>query len=135
MKAKNIRTLIIFWIGTVAIAYLAGYVPKQLQLRDDRAQIANLNSKLDLTQLQSLAGSLYLQTSERNYGLAEQTSSEFFNQLRTFVNQVDDTRLKQMLMELSNSQDEINAGIANGDPTVLPKVEDLLRKTLLTGNL
>jgi hypothetical protein len=82
-----------------------------------------------------LAGTLYLQTSERNYGLAAQTSSQFFGQLRSFVEQVNDPRLKQMLMEFSKSQDQVTAGLANGDPAVLPIVADLLQKTLSTETL
>ena len=130
MRGKNIGVLILVWIGTVAIAFLAGYVPEHSQLRRDEAQIANLNFKLKLAQLRTLAGTLYLQTSERNYGLAAQTSSQFFDRLRSFVDPVDDPRLKQMLKELSKSQDQITTGLANGDPGVLPKVADLLRYTL-----
>jgi hypothetical protein len=40
-----------------------------------------------------------------------------------------------MLMELSKSRDQITAGLANGDPAVLPKVADLLQKTLSTETL
>ena len=43
MRAKNIRVLILVWIATVAIAFLAGYTPQHSQLRHDEAQIANLN--------------------------------------------------------------------------------------------
>jgi hypothetical protein len=132
MRAKNVGVLILAWIGTVVIAFLAGYVPERSQLRHDEAQIANLNFKMKLAQLQTLAGTLYLQTSERNYGLAAQTSSQFFDQLRSFVGRVDDPRLRQMLIELSKSQDQITAGLANGDPAVLSKVADLLQNTLST---
>ena len=135
MRAKNIGVLLIIWIGTVGIAFLAGYLPKHSQLGDAGVQIANLNFKLKLAHLRTLAGTLYLQTSERNYGLAAQTSSQFFDQLRSIVEQVNDPRLKQMLMELSKSQDQITAGLANGDPAVLPKVADLLQKTLSTETL
>ena len=135
MRAKNIGVLLIIWIGTVGIAFLAGYLPKHSQLGDAGVQIANLNFKLKLAHLRTLAGTLYLQTSERNYGLAAQTSSQFFDQLRSSVEQVNDPRLKQMLMELSKSQDQITAGLANGDPAVLPKVADLLQKTLSTETL
>jgi hypothetical protein len=119
----------------VGIAFLAGYVPKHSQLRDDGVQIANLNFKLKLAHLRTLAGTLYLQTSERNYGLAAQTSSQFFDQLRSFVEQVNDPRLKQMLTELSKSRDQITAGLATGDPAVLPIVADLLQKTFSTETL
>jgi hypothetical protein len=104
--------LILVWIGTVAIAFLAGYVPEHSQRRHDEAQIANLNFKLKLAQLRTLAGTLYLQTSERNYGLAAQTSSQVFDQLRSFVDAVDDPRLKQMLVEPSKTQDQITTGLA-----------------------
>jgi len=104
-------------------------------LRDAGVQIANLNLKLRLAHLRSLAGTLYLQTSERNYGLAAQTSSQFFEQLRSFVEQVNDPKLKQMLMELSKSQDQITAGLATGDPAVLSIEADLLQKTLSTETL
>jgi len=135
VRAKNTGVLLIIWIGTVGIAFLAGYVPKHSQLRDDGVQIANLNFKLKLAHLRTLAGTLYLQSGERNYGLAAQTSSQFFDQLRSFVEQVNDPRLKQMLMELSKTQDQITAGLANGDPAVLPIVADLLQKTLSTETL
>jgi hypothetical protein len=135
VRAKNMGALLIIWIGTMGIAFLAGYVPKRLQLRDDGVKIANLNFKLKLAHLQTLAGTLYLQSSERNYGLAAQTSSQFFDQLRTLADQVNDPKLNQILMELSKSQGRITAGLANGDPAVLPKIADLLQKTLSTETL
>jgi hypothetical protein len=135
VRAKNIGVLLIIWIGTVGTAYLAEYVPNHSQLRDAGVEIANLNFNLKLAHLRTLAGTLYLQTSERNYGLAAQTSSQFFDQLRSFVEQVNDPRLKQMLVELSKNQDQITAGFANGDPAILPKVADLLQKTLSTETL
>ena len=98
-------------------------------------KIANLNFKLKLAHLQTLAGTLYLQSSERNYGLAAQTSSQFFDQLRTLTDQVNDPKLNQILMELSKSQGQITAGLANGDPAVLPKIAELLQKTLSTETL
>src|SRR5579864_1275950 len=58
MRAKNIGVLILVWIGTVAIAFLAGYVPQHSQLRHDEARIANLNLKMELAQLRTLAGTL-----------------------------------------------------------------------------
>jgi hypothetical protein len=82
-----------------------------------------------------LAGTLYLQSSERNYGLAAQTSSQFFDQLRTLADQVNDPKLNQILMELSKSQGQITAGLAKGDPAVLPKIADLLQKMLSTETL
>lgn len=132
MRAKNIGVMILVWIGTVVIAFLAGYVPEHSQLRHDEAQIANLNVKLKLAQLRTLAGTLYLQTSERNYGLAAQTSSQFFDRLHSLVDLVDDPKLKQMLVELSKSQGQITTGLSNGDPGVLPKVAALLQNTLST---
>ena len=129
MTAKNKGVLILVGIGIVAIAFLAGYVPQHSQLRHDEAQIANFNSEMQLARLQILAGTLYLQTSERNYGLAAKTSSQFFDQLRSSIELVGDPRLKQTLAELSKNEDQITAGLANGDPGVLPKVADLLRNT------
>jgi len=43
--------------------------------------------------------------------------------------------LTKCLMELSKSQDQITAGLANGDPAVLPKIAELLQKTLSTETL
>jgi hypothetical protein len=135
VRAKNVGALLVIWIGTMGIAFLAGYIPKHSQLRDNEVQIANLNFKLKLAHLRTLAGTLYLQSSERNYGLAAQTSSQFFDQLRSFVDQINDPKLNQMLKELSTSQGEITSGLANGDPAVLPKIADLLQKTLSTETL
>jgi hypothetical protein len=129
MTTKKIGVLILVWIGTVVIAFLAGYLPQHSQLRHDEAKIANFNSEMRLARLQILAGTLYLQTNERNYGLAATTSSQFFDQLRSSVELVGDPRLKQTLAELSKNEDQITAGLANGDPGVLPKVADLLRNT------
>jgi hypothetical protein len=135
VRAKSVGTLLAIWIGSLGIAFLAGYVPKHSRLRDDEVQIANFNFSVKLAHLRTLAGTLYLQTSERNYGLAAQTSSQFFDQLRSLIGQANDPRLKQMLMELAKSQDQITPALANGDPAVLPKVADLLQETLSTETL
>ena len=130
MRAKNIALLIVTWTVILGIVFLVVYVREHSQLQENRVQINNLNLKLKLGHLRNLAGALYLQTTERNYGLAAQTSSTFFDQLRGFSEQASDPGLKQVLTDLLNSRDQITAGLAKGDPAVLSKVADVFQKML-----
>lgn len=90
---------------TLVALFLVGFVPQYLkanrlenELRQSRQAVAGL-------ELRDLIGFAYVQASQKNYGLAAETSSRFFNQVREVANQTADANRRKALEDLLASRD------------------------------
>jgi hypothetical protein len=126
----NMRTLAI-GAALVVVAFLVGFIPqsrKASQLQDELAQ-ARTNVTSD--ELALSIGSVYLQASLKNYGLAGQASSGFFDRARTLSAEAANGSERQKFLQSALSQrDAVTAGLAKGDPAVLDLVRDLFQRAL-----
>jgi hypothetical protein len=122
-------------IGAIALlaVFLAGFIPQfrtasglkdELALRDRR--IAELQHQATLSKARDLAGLLFLELSRKNYGVAEQHATAFFNHARTMTNDAAFAPLKNSLDEILGQRDAIVSSIAKSDPAVESKVRDTL---------
>ncbi len=126
MTTKNRR---IFWLGLLLAVFLAGFVPQYLELRKIRSDLRLAEFKNRLGQLRERVALIYVETNQKNYGIAAQHSTEFFNQLRQVTNETSDQTLKKALEDLLAIRDTITAHLAKGDPAVVAEVQTLLTKT------
>jgi len=111
------------------VVFLAGYVPSRLALQSARQEVQALREQVGLAQLRDHAALVYLETTQKNYGIAGQHASRYFEQLREAVDQTPDAGRKQALQELLARRDEVISGLAKGDGSVMPVVDALFRKT------
>jgi len=129
---KKVAAVIVLLLA----AYLAGYVPEYLELRDTkqelqqaRQEIAGIQFRNELAELRDLIGFVYLEASQKNYGLAAQQTTRFFNKLQEIAGRSPEGERKKMLEEMLTSRDAVTAGLANADSAVLWEVQNLFRKT------
>lgn len=108
MSGKN---LIFLLLGVAAAAFLIGYIPPKLELR-------KLRVDLEAAQLGDTAAMLYVEASQKNYGLAAQRASKFFN----------DIAEKPAYRDILSRRDAVTTGLAKGDPAVLMELEAILRQ-------
>jgi hypothetical protein len=83
-----------------------------------------------MDELGLLAGHVYLETSLRNYGLAGQYSSRFFDGVQAMMSQAPDSNRQSFLQETLAQRDAVTGGLAQGDPGTLSAVKDLFKRAL-----
>ncbi len=135
----NRKTLLIVGGSLVVAAFLLGFVPQHLKARDLANQLGaarqQLNSERDKSQMDELGllcGYVYLQANLKNYGLAGQYSTSFFNRVRAMNGQSPDASRQAFLQSALAKRDSITQGLAKGDPSVVGALQDLLQSTLQT---
>lgn len=132
-KSTSTRKWII--IGGVALiaVFLAGFIPQfrnasglkdELGLRDQR--IEQLQRQATFSRARDLASLLYLELTRKNYGVAEQHATAFFNHVRTMIGNSAFAPVKKSLDEILGQRDAIVASIARSDPAVESQVRDTL---------
>ena len=123
MKNKTIVAA----IALVAV-FLVGFVPQYVkgnrlenELRQSRQEAAGAD-------LRDLIGFAYVQASQKNYGLAAETSSRFFNRVREVANQTQDANRRKGLEDLLALRDSVTAALAKGDAAVMGDLQQLFVK-------
>jgi hypothetical protein len=110
-------------------AFLAGFLlahVKGMRLADELSEARQENR---LAELRDLAGLIYLQASQMDYGLAAGTSARFFERTREAANQTPDPSGKKALEDLLSVRDEITLELAKGEPGVLNNLQTLFVRT------
>jgi hypothetical protein len=127
-------------LAAVVAAYLAGYLPEprcrlavESQLSAIEADLAMAEGTVRIGQL--LGTLLVLEESvlNQNYGRAGDRASAFFNNVRAEISKTADPMLRGRLTRILEHRDDVTAGLARGEPAVLPilrEIELQLREAL-----
>jgi hypothetical protein len=133
----NWKTLLIVGGSLVVAAFLLGFVPQYRKVKDLEDQLDSTRhelkleqSKLQMADLSLLIGLVYVEANLKNFGLAGQHSTKFFDRVRTMAGSETDPNRKAFLQEALSRRDAITAGLAKGDPSTLPAVQDLFQRAL-----
>lgn len=121
----------------VVAAFLLGFVPQYRksrvldnQLGAARQQLNLEREKSQMDELGLLSGHVYLETNLKNYGLASQYATVFFDGVQTMVSQVPDSNRQPFLQKTLAQRDAVTGGLAQGDPGTLSAVQDLFQRAL-----
>ncbi len=135
----NRKTVVIIVGSLVVAALLLGFIPEYLKSRDlesqlnsARQELASQQAKLQGDELDLLIGYVYLQTSQKNYGLASDYSTRFFNRVRTMAGQASDPNRQKFFQTVLAKRDSVTGGLAKGDPGTLSDVQSLFQNALET---
>ena len=124
MKNQTIVVIIL-----LIIVFLAGFVPQYIKVKRLENDLSAAKQENALAQLRDLAGLAFVQTSQKNYGLAAGTSQQFFSRTREVANRAPDANGRKAFEDLLASQDKITAELAKGDPEALGDLQVLFEKT------
>jgi hypothetical protein len=124
-----VKNRIIVVIILLIAVFLAGFVPQYIKVRRLENDLSVARQENALAELRDLAGLAFVETSQKNYGLAAATSNQFFTRVREVANQVPDANGRQALEDLSAYQSKITAELAKGDPGALGDLQVLFDKT------
>ena len=133
----NQQRLLMFGGALAVAAFLLGFVPQYVKSRSLEAQLGTLRQEVaaerDKLQMDDLAlqvGRVYLETTQKNYGLASQSSTKFFDRVRAMTAQESDPNRKAFFQKALAGRDAITAGLAKADPGTLVAVQDLFQRAI-----
>jgi hypothetical protein len=122
------RNRIVLWAVLLIAAFLAGYVPQRLKISRFETGLAAAMRQNQQLQLRDFAGLAYVQAAQRNYGLAGQTCTQFFNQVQAMAVSAEGTQ-KQDLDGIFGFRDKVTAELARGDAGALDDLQNVYLKT------
>lgn len=123
MKNKTIVAA----IALIAV-FLVGFVPQYVKVNRLENELHQSRQETAGAELRDLIGIAYVQASQKNYGLAAETSSRFFNRVREVANQTQDANRRKGLEDLLALQDSVTAALAKGDAAVMGDLQQLFVK-------
>ena len=133
----NQKSCLIAGAVLVVAAFLLGFIPQYLKSRDLESQLSGVRQQLDsereksqMDELGLLSGHIYLETDLKNYSLAGQYSSKFFDAVRAMMSQAPSSNRQAFLQEVLAQRDSVTGGLAKGDPGTISAVQDLFSRSL-----
>lgn len=123
MKNKTI-------VAAIALisVFLGGFVPQYVKTNRLENELRQSRQEAAGAELRDLIGFAYVQASQKNYGLAAETSSRFFNRVREVANQTQDANRRKGLEDLRAFRDSVTAALAKGDAAVMGDLQQLFVK-------
>ena len=120
----------------VAVAvFLIGFVPQFVKVNRLEGELQKSLQEKAGSQLRELISLAYFQATQKNFGLAAETSSQFFGRAREMTNQAQDATSRKALEGLLASRDKVTAALAKGDAAAVDDLQELFVKTRrATGN-
>ena len=116
--------------AVAAAAFLTGFLIQygrarnlNKSLESARAELNACQRRNDIAGLRDLMGLTYLEVNRKNYGLAQQHASRFFDRVREVRGQAPDPSLEAVLSEALAERDAIIAALARGDAAVQERVQ------------
>ena len=123
------RNRFVIGIISVVVVFLAGFLPEYAKARRLDHELQRTVQECSLAELRDLAGLVYFQASQKNYGLAGVTAARFFARAGQVASQMASANARKPLQDLLNLRDKITAELAKGDPGVLNDLQTLYINT------
>jgi hypothetical protein len=130
-----VRNRLIGWLVLLLVGFLGGFIPQYLKMRRARSETTSVRQQLSscelairLSELRDTASLTYLEATKKNYGIAGQYAARLFNESNQLAGHITDVALRKSIDELLQSRDAITAGLAKGDPSIVPELQTLLTK-------
>jgi hypothetical protein len=120
--------IIVVAVLLVAV-FLIGFVPQYARASRLEADLRQSREACAGADLRDLIGLAYVQSNQKNYGLAAGTTGLFFNRVRVMANAAQDANRRKALEDLLAPRDRITAQLARGDAAVVGDLQDLFVKT------
>jgi type II secretory pathway pseudopilin PulG len=125
----------ILWLVLLIVGFLTGFLLQyarlqraQQELSASTKQLGSCQSSEQLSQLRDTATIMYLETVQKNYGKAGESSKEFFDQAQQIVSSTDDSALRTLLHDTLATRDQITGDLAKGDAAALSEIQPVLSK-------
>ncbi len=115
----------LIWIGILAAVFLLGFLPQFSTARGLRHEAALCGTKLQFAALKNAIGLVYLEANQKNYGIAAQQASGFFETARQTLARTTASGQQTVIQEALSKRDAITAGLARGDAGVIADIQSV----------
>jgi hypothetical protein len=109
--------------------FLVSFFPQFIKARRLDNELRDVKQQYAAAQLRDVIGLAYLQASQKNFGLAAETTARFFSLARDLSNQMADANSRKALADLLIPRDKITAQLAKGDAGALNDLQLLFLNT------
>jgi hypothetical protein len=120
-------------VGLLLAGFLLGFIPQYAKARRLSSELAETNKQmgtcqfnLKLSGARELLAMSYLETNRKNFGIAGEYSSRFFNKARQLSSEAPDENTGSILHETLQSRDTLTADLARGDLAAANLLESLM---------
>jgi len=113
----------------VVTVFLLGFVPQYLKANRLENELRQARQDSAGALLRDLGGLAYFQASQKNFGLAIETSGRFFDQVRQSAGRAQDATSRKALEDLLTMRDKITTQLAKGDAAVMGDLQELFVRT------
>jgi hypothetical protein len=124
-----VRNKIIVGIVLLIAVFLVSFFPQFIKARRLDNELRDVKQQYAAAQLRDVIGLAYLQASQKNFGLAAETTARFFSLARDLSNQMADANSRKALADLLIPRDKITAQLAKGDAGALNDLQLLFLNT------
>jgi len=115
--------------------FLMGFLPQFVKVNRLEQQLRQAQQERSGSELSELVSLAYFQATQKNFGLATDTTSRFFDHAREMTNRAQDANSRKALESLLASRDKTVAALAKGDAAAVTDLQELFVKTRqVTGN-
>jgi hypothetical protein len=94
-----------------------------------------LESATKLAKARDLASALFIETVNKNYGTASKRASEFFDHIRSVMNDSAVSNYRGELEWMLGQRDSVIANLVRSDPSLQKQVQEILERALRIGGL
>jgi hypothetical protein len=125
--SHRLRT-ILFTIVLVAIAFAAGYVPKELEVRKLRTSLSAAELDLRLANLHRMLGVASEEAARNNYANAAAAAQSFLNDCRALTQEgrfTEQPRTQEAISSYIVTMNDLLPRITDGDPAVKEQLTGL----------
>lgn len=112
-------------LAVLAVVFLAGFVPKYLENRTLQARVAEAQDRHRISALHSELGMILIEIQQRNFGIAKDRATRFFNDVRQAVSTVEDAALRKQLQPILERRDEIVSDLTAVNPEIEAKLRSM----------
>jgi hypothetical protein len=119
--------LVALLIGLLIGQYRIGRVKQQLEA--ERLQMASLRVETEMGAIRDTAALMYVEVNRKNYGLAGQHATRYFQQVAELAQAMQDPHARANFASLLERRDAVATALAAADPQALQQIEKLYFET------
>lgn len=123
------RNTIILVAILLIVCFLAGFLPAYVKVLGLEKELRAAQQENNALQLRDISSLLFLQAVQKDFGLAADTSTRFFDRVQEAAGRTSDTGDKALLEEILVHRDRITSELARGSPEALSELQALVVNT------
>jgi len=128
-EGLHVKNRVIVAAICFVVVFLVGFAPQYSKARRLENELRKMRLDYAGAELRDLAGLAYIQATQKNFGLAQDTVKQFFDRAGDVANQMTDAKGRKALEDLMTFRERVVAELAKADPSAVGDLQDLFMKS------